>query len=106
MVRVVKVYHECEVGCPTCYSTGEGQHENSSCWQCRGKGTLWERGGMEDESEVEWTKDDLSDFEVIDGHDECEYCGQNLFQYAKEQLAWELKNEANERVVWRIKDAE
>ena len=93
MERVVKVYHECAMGCPTCYSTGEGQHENSSCWQCRGKGTLWDRGDVEEEFEVGWTKDDLSDFEITDGSDRCEYCNQNLFEIAKEELGYTLEKE-------------
>lgn len=90
--KIIKVSHECAVGCPKCYGTGEGWYENSSCTQCRGNGTLWNRGEIEEEFEIEWSQDDLSDLEIIDGPDNCPYCNQNLREYAKEDLKWELEN--------------
>jgi len=87
-MRRIKVSHECAVGCPKCYGTGEGWSENSSCTQCRGNGTLWNRGEQEDEYEVEWSRSDLSDLEIIDGHDECSYCKQDLRRCVKEELQW------------------
>jgi len=61
------------------------------CTECRGSGVLSNRGEVETELELEWSKSDLSDLEII-GESECEYCGMDMLEMAKEELEWELKH--------------
>lgn len=90
--RKIKVYHECELGCPKCWGSGEGWYEGSNCNLCHGSGVSWSNGAVEKEFEIEWSTPDLSDLEIVDGYNECPDCEQNLFQYVKEELEWQLKN--------------
>jgi hypothetical protein len=62
------------------------------CTDCKGRGVLWDLGEPEDEMEIEWTLEDLSDLEIIDGYDECENCGQDMLEIVKEELRWRMNN--------------
>ena len=84
--RYVTTIHECALGCAKCYGTGEGWYSNT-CTECKGKGTIWNRGEVEHYFWVEWDLPDLSDLEIIDGHNAvCEYCGQDMIGLIKEEL--------------------
>jgi RecJ-like exonuclease len=84
--RHVTTIHECAVGCSKCYGTGEGWYSNA-CTECKGKGTVWDRGEVENEYIIEWRRADFSDVEIIDGdYAVCEYCGQDMIGLIKEEL--------------------
>lgn len=93
MIRTIEISHECAIGCWKCYGSGEGWSENASCTACHGRGYTWNRGEIEELFEVEWTKGDLSDLNIIDGYDECERCGADMIEIIKESLHWELEHE-------------
>ena len=95
--KKLKIIHECAVGCPRCFGSGEGQYDGSrGCTDCRGTGDLWNDGEVEDEYEVEWSKANFDDLEILDGTNDaqCQYCGQDLREYIIEELNWEIKNDS------------
>jgi hypothetical protein len=95
-VKKIEVSHECAVGCPTCFGSGEGMYDGSrGCQSCRGTGTLWDEGEVTDQFEVEWSKENFDDLEIVDGTNgpQCQYCGQDLLEYIIEELVWELKKD-------------
>lgn len=86
----IKLGHDCEAICSWCSGSGEGMADGSSCMSCRGSGTAFNRGWIEEDFEVEWNASDFSDLDIVDGPgSECEACGMNY----KEALVEEIKYE-------------
>lgn len=87
--KKIRLEHECYEGCPTCHSSGEGMHENSSCRSCGGDGMHY-HGYYDLDFLVEWHNPNLSDLEIIFGDIECETCGydfyDDIFYVMKEEM--------------------
>lgn len=90
--RTMKLGHDCEAMCGRCNGSGEGMADGSSCSSCKGSGSAFNHGWVEEEFEVQWSKPDFSDLEITDGpgSEECEACGMDY----KEALIEELRCEA------------
>jgi hypothetical protein len=75
--KELKIGHDCSATCGYCNGSGEGMYDGSSCRECKGRGVAFDRGYIEEEVEVEWTKPDFSDVEIIEGpgFSDCEACG-------------------------------
>jgi hypothetical protein len=92
MQKTIQLYHEdCGYMCNHCSGTGEGMHNGSNCSVCRGRG--WVESGPNKlvDFEIEWSEDDLSDLEILDGPTYCEYCDFSFFKSVFEELAYQLR---------------
>lgn len=68
--------------------------DGATCRTCKGSGEITCGPSYTTWFEVEWSKDDLSDLEVMDGDPiECEACGHDFMEDIKEELLWLRENE-------------
>lgn len=84
----ITISHECGSLCSWCSGSGEGLHDGSTCWHCKGQGYIG-RGEVEITEYVE-----VDDGQIITEHCWCDECGEDLISTVLE--AFNERNRAME----------